>query len=371
MTNRAFFWVAVLALMLGGALGGVLIVVLDDGEDEAPVVSALAGPSPQGPDFERLRELTGRIEAGDVDAEDLEELEEVVSELPVGTERGPVAGDVPGGQMIGAVESLEGGVLAVDTPIGPLQTAMGEEAVITVISESEGALEDLTPGLRITLEGQRNEDGLLEAAGITVVPEGLGIPLGGRLAGRQSPGGLAGASGGLSEQELAALSLQAAIMAAQARGGGGGVEVMPAGPPARALANPGERRTFSFQGLGRTGGAAVSELTGVLESVDDGVLELTTPRGPVRAAVGPDTTVTIFSEREGGPDDLTPGALVVIAGQPGEVGSLEATAITVLPEALALPIGRAFGGIPGGPGAGAGFGWGQGGGGGGRPGADR
>ena len=38
MTNRAFFLLAVLALVLGGALGVILLVVLDD-TDEDPTPS--------------------------------------------------------------------------------------------------------------------------------------------------------------------------------------------------------------------------------------------------------------------------------------------------------------------------------------------
>ena len=225
MTNRAFFWAALLALILGGALGGVLIVILDD-EEEAPVVSAPAGPSGGVAGLERLGELAGRMEAGDVDAEDLEEMEEIVSGFAGGAEGGaPGTGDGPGDRMIGAVASLEGGVLAVDTPIGPLQTTVGAETSITVIAESEGDLGDLTPGLQVTLEGERNEEGVLEAATVRVVPEGLTLPLGGQPSGRQLLGGLAGAPSGLSEGELAELSLQAAVMAAQARSGGSGVTV--------------------------------------------------------------------------------------------------------------------------------------------------
>ena len=353
-------------------MGGVLILVLDDAEDEAPVVSPLAGPSDAGPGLERLGDLAGRIEAGDVEAEDLEEMEETVSGLAGGAAGGFTGtGDGPGGRMIGAVASLEDGVLAVDTPIGPLQVGIGAETSITVIAESEGGLEDLAPGLRVTLEGERNEEGVLEAASVRVVPEGLDFPLEAQPSVPQALGGMVGAASGLSEEELAALSMQAAVMAAQARAGGSGVTVdtpeegvtvitqtrplvggsaedAPLGPPAGIAAIPGERRAFSFQAPGQApgeaAGAAGRGLTGVLESVDGGVLELTTSRGPIRVQVGQDTTVTVFSQREGGPEDLTPGTLVMIAGQPGEAGVLQASEVTVLPGSLALPIGRPFGG---------------------------
>ena len=229
----------------------------------------------------------------------------------------------------------------------------------------------------MTLEGERNEEGVLEAASVRVVPEGLDFPMDAQPSVRQALGGMVGAAsglspGGLSENELAALSMQAAVMAAQARAGGSGVTVetpeegvtvitqtrplvggsageVPLGPPAGIAAIPGERRVFSFQAPGQApgqaAGAAGRALTGVLASMDGEVLELTTSRGSVRAQVGQDTTVTVFSHRNGGPEDLTPGALVMIAGQPGEAGALQASEVTVLPESLALPIGRPFGGL--------------------------
>ena len=386
MTNRAFFWAAVLAVILGGGLGGILIVALDGGEEETPAVSRLAGPSAGGSAAERLEELASRIESGEADAEDLEELGEIVSEAVAGgTPGGGAGGDA--GRMIGTVESFEGGVLAVNSPIGPLETTVGDETVITAISESEGTLDDLTAGLRVTLQGERNEEGLLEATGITVVPEDLGIPFRGELAeGQGFPQGFVGLGGpppGLSEQELAALSMQAAIMAAQAGRGRGNVTVespeegvtiitqtspsggdsgdAPVGPPVGSLTIPGETRVFSFQVPGQAADGAGASLTGVLEAVDGGFVELTTGRGPIRAAIGDDTAIMIFSEVEGSLDDLAPGVRVLISGQAGEAGTMEASAITVVPESLSLPIG----GRP--DAGGGGFGRGQGGFGGGRP----
>lgn len=411
MTSKAFFWAAVLAVILGGALGGILIVALDGSKEETPVVSTLAGPPAGGSATERLEELASRIESGEADAEDLEELEEIVSELPDGLPAGDAASGTPGGgaggdvgRMIGTVESFEGGVLAVNSPIGPLETNVGDETVITAISEVKGTLDDLTAGLQVTLEGERNEEGVLEAASITVVPESFNIPLGGRFAGGQGfPQGFAGIGGappGLSEQELAALSMQAAIMAAQAGRGGGNVTVespeegvtiitetrpaagdgggAPIAPPENvagmpddldfvvgSITIPGETRVFSFQVPGQEDGALGSELTGVIESVEDGAVVLTTQRGPIRSSIGEETDITIYSQSDGSLDDLVPGAQVVMTGNPDDAGLAQATAITVLPESLSLPIGRGFGGRQGG-GAG-GFGRGQGGLGGDRP----
>ena len=155
----------------------------------------------------------------------------------------------------------------------------------------------------------------------------------------------------LSPEERRALALQASLMAAGARASGSvtvespeeGGEA-PAGPPSGALTIPGRSRTFSFTDPSQDGGAVASSLTGILESVADGVLELTTPRCPVRASTTEDTAITIFSETDGALDDLTSGVQVLISGQPNEAGNLQATRITVIPESLAIPAGNSFGG---------------------------
>ena len=317
MSNRAFLYLAVLAIALGGALGAILIVVLDDGDEGSLPVASIPTSSGagDGPDFERLGQLTGRIESGDVDSEDLEELEELVAQFPSGSDAGVPLGGDNSPSMIGTIESLSGTDLSLNTPIGPLQVAVGEDTSITSISETEGTLEDLTEGLRLTLTGERNEEGLLEATSVRVIPEGLQIPQRGQLAGQLEPGLLAGLIG-LSDEEMAALALQGAIMAAQARGGGNvtvespeegvtiitetmplvGGDDIPDGIPEGALVIPGETRTFSFGVPSQAGDPGANALTGILESLDDGVIELTTPRGPVRANIVEDTAIAILRE---------------------------------------------------------------------------
>ena len=353
MTNRAFFLLAVLALVLGGALGGILLVVLDDTDEGTTPITSIAGPegAGDGPDFERLTELTRRVESGDFDPEDLEEL---AAQFPGDVSGGAPLSGADGPSMIGIVQALDGNSLVLNTPVGPLEATVGDDTSILSISEAEGTLEDLTSGLRVTLTGERNEEGLLEATAVRVVPEGLQIPQRGQFAGQLEPGVLVGLAA-LSPEERRALALQASLMAAGARASGSvtvespeeGGEA-PAGPPSGALTIPGRSRTFSFTDPSQDGGAVASSLTGILESVADGVLELTTPRGPVRASITEDTAITIFSETDGALDDLTSGVQVLISGQPNEAGNLQATSITVIPESLAIPAGSPFGGPGGG-----------------------
>ena len=353
MTNRAFFLLAVLAVVIGGALGGILLVVLDDTDEDPTPIASIAGPggAGDGPDFERLTELTGRVESGDFDPEDLEEL---AAQFPGAVSGGAPLSGADGPSMIGTVQGLDGNSLVLNTPVGPLEATVGDDTSILSISEAGGTLEDLTSGLRVTITGERNEEGLLEATAVRVVPDGLQIPQRGQFAGQLEPGVLAGLAA-LSPEERRALALQASLMAAGARASGSVTVVSPeeggeapAGPPSGALTIPGRSRTFSFTDPSQDGGAVASSLTGVLESVADGVLELTTPRGPVRASITQDTAITIFSETDGALDDLTSGVQVLISGQPNEAGNLLATSITVIPESLAVPVGNPFGGPGGG-----------------------
>ena len=89
----------------------------------------IAGPggAGDGPDFERLTELTGRVESGDFDPEDLEELGELASQFP-----GDFSGDAPlgsadGPSMIGTVQALDGNSLVLNTPVGPLEATVGDD----------------------------------------------------------------------------------------------------------------------------------------------------------------------------------------------------------------------------------------------------
>ena len=391
MSNRTFLFLAILAIALGGALGGLLIVALDNTSDEPLPIASIPSPGGTGdvPGLERLSELAQRVEGGDASSEDVEQLGELVSQFPGASAAGaPLVGGTDA-SMIGTVQALEGNSLALNTPVGPLQATLGDDTTISSIAESEGTLADLTSGLRVTLTGERNTEGLLEATSVRVIPEGLQIPQRGQFAGQLEPGMLAGLAG-LSEQERSVLAMQAAIMAAAARSGGNvtvespeeGVTVItagdepPDGPIAGGLAIPSRTEAFSFQVPSQDGGAAAdSALTGVLESVTDGVLDLTTPRGPVRASITQDTAITIFSETGGTRQDLTSGVQVLLSGQPDESGSFQATSIAIIPESLAIPVGGPFGGRGGFGGGQGGFGGGigglGGGQGGGRPGEDR
>ena len=71
-----------------------------------------------------------------------------------------------------------------------MRASITEDTAITIFSETDGALDDLTSGVQVLISGQPNEAGNLQATSITVIPESLAIPVG-------SPfGGLGGGFGG-------------------------------------------------------------------------------------------------------------------------------------------------------------------------------
>ena len=64
-----------------------------------------------------------------------------------------------------------------------------------------------------------------------------------------------------------------------------------------------------FGGRGGFGGG----LTGTIESIENGVIVLTTPQGQLTAILSDETTIQMFVE--GTPTDLEPGVQVLVTGQ--------------------------------------------------------
>lgn len=76
-----------------------------------------------------------------------------------------------GGRGVGgAIESIEGNTLTVTTPRGPVTVTTGAET--TVRKTVEGSLEDLKQGAQIRVTGERDEEGVVKATAITLIPEG-------------------------------------------------------------------------------------------------------------------------------------------------------------------------------------------------------
>lgn len=117
-----------------------------------------------------------------------------------------------------------------------------------------------------------------------------------------------------------------------------------------------------FQNGGGTGGGAQASgtpragavlrggLTGTVESVNGNTLTVNTAQGPLTATLSGTTTITKTST--GTPADLVAGVDVVVTGQRGADGSVQATTVTIVPAGFTGGLGG-FGGR-GGAGGGTG-----------------
>jgi len=80
-------------------------------------------------------------------------------------------GERRGGRGVGgAIESIEGNTLTVTTPRGPVTVTTGGDTTVRKIVD--GSLEDLEQGAQIRVTGQRDEEGIVKATSITLIPEG-------------------------------------------------------------------------------------------------------------------------------------------------------------------------------------------------------
>ena len=90
------------------------------------------------------------------------------------------------------------------------------------------------------------------------------------------------------------------------------------------------------------GGGAGDGLTGTIETIEGDTLTIDTPRGPLQADVGPETTIQIFAD--GTLADLEPGMQVTVVSERAADGTVVATSITVVPEGGGGFGGRRLGG---------------------------
>ena len=65
---------------------------------------------------------------------------------------------------------MEGNTLTVTTPRGPVTVTTGDDTAVRKIVD--GSLVDLKQGAQIRVTGQRDEEGIVKATSITLIPEG-------------------------------------------------------------------------------------------------------------------------------------------------------------------------------------------------------
>ena len=232
MSTKAFVLLLFGVLVFGGGLGGSLVAGLTVGKGQeaeaAPIVvptlpapsSAAARPSAapetDGVDLSNLRE---RAQSGELSQDELTTLrEQFQSQFGAGgTGGGGGFGGTGGGfggggfggtgggfggggfggtgggfggggpALTGTITAVEGNVLTLNTAQGRLEVSVSEDA--TIRQTTEATIADLTDGIRITVFGQRGDDGVVAATTIQVVPEGADFGAGGGIGGRGGFGG--------------------------------------------------------------------------------------------------------------------------------------------------------------------------------------
>ncbi len=185
MTSRSFTLligvVVALGISIGGAfVGGIALGKSQDAEaaQATPEVPAPSGGfrQPDGADAASLDLLRQRIQSGDATPEELAQLRQQFQGQGQfgggGFGGGRLGGGGFGQGLTGTIDTVDGNVITVDTPQGPLQATVTDETAIQLFSE--GSLADLLEGLRVTVIGQR-QDGGVEASAILLLPEGEGF----------------------------------------------------------------------------------------------------------------------------------------------------------------------------------------------------
>ncbi len=174
----------VVGLGIGAAFSGGLVLGRSQGDDSgvsavAPVTAASnqLGQLDQG----GLDDLRRQIESGGVDRQELRR-QFAGQESPFGQE----GGFTRGGGLVGTILEIQGNSVTVVTSQGPLQATVNADTAIQVFTD--GSIGDLAVDMRVTVLGQRNEDGSVVADSILVVPEGTVFSGGGGFGDRQRGG---------------------------------------------------------------------------------------------------------------------------------------------------------------------------------------
>lgn len=163
MGTKAFLVLITIAVVLGASLGGAFaagVAVGRSQDNDQPAnetstnIPAFTPPGAQGD----LQEIT---------PQQLEQFRQQIGEgggFPFG------GGELGARALTGDIESIDGNVITVNTPQGPLQATLSEDTGIQVFSE--GAPQDLEIGQQVIIRGERNDEGIMEATDVLVTPEG-------------------------------------------------------------------------------------------------------------------------------------------------------------------------------------------------------
>lgn len=183
MKTKSFILLLALVFVFGTTLGGAFIggiAVGSNQKEDAPTPSSPAPASsssaqPQQGQFaqQALQNLQERVRSGQLTQEQADQLrQQFQGRLGQAQAQGPVAR----AGLAGTIEKIEGNILTINTPQGPLQATIGQDTTIQKFAEI--TLADLLVGMTVTVVGQRGEGSAAEADSVIVLPEGAGFPFG-------------------------------------------------------------------------------------------------------------------------------------------------------------------------------------------------
>jgi hypothetical protein len=151
------------AVLIGGAFGGALVGGVAMGRDQGREEAA-----------RDLQAQMGQFVARPSAAGTQQETPQQGST--------PSFGDFGGlmgrGGTMGSVVSIEGSTLTVATMGGSVTVLTGNSTSIQVMGE--GSLDDIVPGNMVTITGEENAEGMIEATAISIVASAMGPGFRGR-----------------------------------------------------------------------------------------------------------------------------------------------------------------------------------------------
>ena len=190
MSTKTFMSLVVGVLALGAVTGGSFLGGLAIGKGQEVEAASRIAPAPQPSgqaDGETVGLLREQLQSGQLSQEELAQLRQQFqgqvaaggeSRLPGGTSFGGRGG------LTGTIERIDGSTVTVNTDQGLLQATVGADTTIQMFAV--GSLEELQEGMRVTVVGERTQEGTVEATTILMIPEGEesffggGGPFGGR-----------------------------------------------------------------------------------------------------------------------------------------------------------------------------------------------
>ena len=169
--NKPFVVLLFVAVALGVGIGGIFaggVALGKSSGGDTPTSLSLSGPVANSADGAGQGRFS-RGQGGQVD--------------PLAPQsQGPTSGDAavqsfPGrGGVTGTVDKVDGNLVTITTSEGPVEVIIAEDTPVSRIAEA--SVDDLQPGVQVTVMGPAGEAGRVEAANLVITPEGLEGPFG-------------------------------------------------------------------------------------------------------------------------------------------------------------------------------------------------